>query len=60
MVEVAWTHHHHDNDELDFAKEEGDMTLDRALGTRVVDIYYTQKNQREIICKCMDIGEHFT
>jgi hypothetical protein len=27
LVEVAWTDNHHDEDELDFANEEGDMTL---------------------------------
>jgi hypothetical protein len=36
VVEVMWTHDHHDDDELDFANEEGDMTLGRALGTRVL------------------------
>jgi hypothetical protein len=36
MVEVMWTHGHHDDDELDFANEEGDTTLGRALGTRVL------------------------
>jgi hypothetical protein len=36
MVEVAWTHNHHNDDELDFPNEEGDTTLGRALGTRVL------------------------
>jgi hypothetical protein len=36
MVEVMWMHNHHDDDELDFANEEGDTTLGRALGTRVL------------------------
>jgi hypothetical protein len=35
-VEVLWTHNHHEDDELDFANEEGDTTLGRALGTRVL------------------------
>jgi hypothetical protein len=33
MVEVMWMHDHHDDDELDFPNEEGDMTLGRALST---------------------------
>jgi hypothetical protein len=36
VVEVMWTHDHHDDDELDFPNEEGDMTLGRVLGTRVL------------------------
>jgi hypothetical protein len=36
LVEVAWTDNHHDEDELDFANEEGDTTLGRALGTVVL------------------------
>jgi hypothetical protein len=36
VVEVMWTHDHHDDDELDFANEVGDTTLGRALGTRVL------------------------
>jgi hypothetical protein len=36
MVEVMWTYDHHDDDELDFANKEGDMTLGQALGTRVL------------------------
>jgi hypothetical protein len=36
VVEVAWTHDHHDDDELGFPNKEGDTTLSRALGTRVL------------------------
>jgi hypothetical protein len=36
MVEVMWTHDHHDDDELDFPNEEGDTTLAWVLGTRAL------------------------
>jgi hypothetical protein len=36
VVEVMWTHDHHDNDELDFPNEEGDTTLGQALSTHVL------------------------
>jgi hypothetical protein len=36
VVEVMWMHDHHDDDELDFPNEEGDMTLSWALSTRVL------------------------
>jgi hypothetical protein len=47
VVEVAWTHDHHDDDELGFTNKEGDMTLGRALGTRVL------WNKADIILKMM-------
>jgi hypothetical protein len=48
LVEVVWTDNHHDEDELDFANEEGDTTLGRALGTVVLwnkgdIVFYTPK-----------------
>jgi hypothetical protein len=36
VVEVAWTHDHHNEDELDFPTEEGAMTIGGALGMRVL------------------------
>jgi hypothetical protein len=36
VVEVMWTHDHHNDDELDFPNEEGDTTLGQVLGTRVL------------------------
>jgi hypothetical protein len=36
VVEVAWMHDHHDEDELDFPTEEGAMTIGGALGMRVL------------------------
>jgi hypothetical protein len=36
MVEVMWTHDHHNDDELDFPNEERDMTLGQALSTHVL------------------------
>jgi hypothetical protein len=47
-VEVAWTDNHHDEDELDFANEEGDTTFGQALGTVVLwnrgdIVFYTSK-----------------
>jgi hypothetical protein len=35
-VLVAWTHNHHEEDELDFPTEEGATTLSDALGLQVL------------------------
>jgi hypothetical protein len=36
MVEVAWMHDHHDEDELDFPTEEGATTIGGARGMHVL------------------------
>jgi hypothetical protein len=50
MVEVAWTHDHHNDDELDFPNEEGDTTLSRALGTCVL------WNKADIVLEMMKLA----
>jgi hypothetical protein len=47
MVEVAWTHDHHDDDELNFPNEEGDTTLGRAPDMHVL------WNKADIVLKMM-------